>query len=579
MTPSPGASLNTGPTQIVLAFSEPLAQLTALQLANYSLLGSQGDGEFVNDTVDIPINNIAYDDAQRLVTLTVNGGTPLPNDTYQLRLAGAGGIADAAGNPLDGEWPSSSGGFPSGNGVAGGDFLAVFTVGPRETVELSPTQRRWSFADQDGDTVMVSFGGSAGKATLTRAEPQGQPGDIQTITFAGTDHRSSLTITVKETETWDWEMWGDGTTIRSVSGDGVGTLNMKNVDLVGNTINLDGALKKLVVDDILDGSNIILGGAATDQLTITAHEVGDVDLTFPGILKSATVTKWTGGTIDVRQVGALTVRYGALGAAIRAAVVSKVSVTHGDLTGNIQATERIGAVSVKWGSLTGNIQATERIGAVSVKWGSLTGNIEASGRIDAVSVKWGSLTGDLYAGNHSGDRRRAALGSVKVEGGDITGRVTVENGGNAGSILVKAAYGLGGAIGDDANDAITVAGRLTSVTSYGALRAAITVQNASGSAKGNALNLVKAIGGSLFGAVEVLNGGNLGTLQARRIEANVNVAGKATLVRTELDRVVAPEPAPPFVAVTAGGKATVKGASKTKVDLPTGGGTAYVVAV
>jgi len=299
-------------------------------------------------------------------------------------------------------------------------------------------------------------------------------------------------------------------------------------------------LKKLVVDDILDGSNIFLGGGETDQFTMTADQVGDVNLMLNGIVKSATVSQWTGGEIGAKRLDSLTVRNGTLGARIFVdGLVKKVSVANGDMTGDLSAD-----------------------------------------RVGSVTVKGGNLTGEILAINEGEQTRTPALGSVSVTGGNIAGSITVENGGNAGSIVARALRGVGGAIGVDPDDwiEIAIAGRLTSVTASGDIRAAITVNNDSGSAKGNALNLVKALGGSIFGAVIVENDGNLGTLQAKHIQANVTVAGKATLVRTELDRVV-PVPEPPqFLAtITTVGKATVKGADKTKVVLPTGG-TAYVVA-
>jgi len=531
LTPTPDSTVPSA-ASVTVTFDEDLTA-TTVNATTVKVSRAQGpDGQWGTGDDTYVTGTVTYSAANDQATFTPSAA--LGNGEYAVWLDGAASITDLDGNTLDGEF---TGAFPSGDGTPGGDFLATFTVQQEgETEELSRTHRRWVFQDQDGDTVTVSFGGSAGTATLTRGVPEGQQGDIETITFEGTDARTSLTVTVRESKDGTP---GDGTSVQTISGDGLGTLNMKNVDLIGNTIELDGALKRLVVDDILDGSDILLGGEETDQLTITADQVGAVNLFFPGILKTATVSQWTGGMIEVNEVGTLTVKNGALGAGIQAQVVGRVSVTGGDLTGDIQAAERIASVSVKNGTLAANI----------------------------------------VAGNASGGSTRlAALGSVKVEGGNITGSITVENGGNAGSILAKAVRGVGGAIGDDADDAIMVAGRLTSVTSNGPLRASVTVQNESGSAKGNALSLVKAIGGSLFGAVEVLNDGNLGTLQARRIEANVNVEGKATLVRTELDRVVADEPAPPFVTVTAGGKATVRGANKTKVDLPTGG-TAYVVAV
>ncbi|MBM4020465.1 MAG: choice-of-anchor D domain-containing protein, partial [Planctomycetes bacterium] len=392
----------------------------------------------------------------------------------------------------------------------------VETAEEAELVELNPANRRWVFADADGDRVTVVFGGSAGTATLTRDVAPGERGDMQTVTFEGTDRRTTLTVTVKESKGGDPR---DGTTVQTISGSAVGTLNLRNVDLVGNTIDLDGALKRLIIDDIADGADITLGWDTEAQLTITADDVGDVNLTFPGILKSATVTRWAGGRIGVWEVGALTVKNGALGARIQAEVVGTVSVTGGNLAGDIEATQRIGTVS----------------------------------------VKGGNLTGDIRVGNEPAQTRRAALGSVKVEGGDIRGSIAVENEGNAGSILAKTVRGVGGRIGDEVEDSITIAGRLSSITASGDIRAAITVENAAGTTRGNALGLVKAIGGSIFGPVEVLNNGNLGTLQARNIRADVTVGGKATLVRTELDDVVSEIPLQVLATVQTGGKATVRG--------------------
>lgn len=54
-------------------------------------------------------------------------GVNLADDTYQVLLLGSGGsvIMDIDANALDGEF---SGTFPSGDGTAGGDFVATFMV-------------------------------------------------------------------------------------------------------------------------------------------------------------------------------------------------------------------------------------------------------------------------------------------------------------------------------------------------------------------------------------------------------------------------------------------------------------------
>jgi len=54
-------------------------------------------------------------------------GVAMPDDTYRVQLVGTGAVAirDTNGNALDGE---NFGSLPSGDGSAGGNFAATFTV-------------------------------------------------------------------------------------------------------------------------------------------------------------------------------------------------------------------------------------------------------------------------------------------------------------------------------------------------------------------------------------------------------------------------------------------------------------------
>ena len=68
----------------------------------------------MNATV-VPVT-LAYSGTTRTVTLTL--AAPLANGSYRLEVSGAGGLIDAAGNPLDGD----------GNGAAGGAYDRTFTI-------------------------------------------------------------------------------------------------------------------------------------------------------------------------------------------------------------------------------------------------------------------------------------------------------------------------------------------------------------------------------------------------------------------------------------------------------------------
>ncbi len=135
LSPSPAVTLDATPASIIAGFDrEPDA--TTVNANTFLLVGSGGDGVFgdANEvqvtatSISVPANN------PRTAVFDLTGVT-LADDTYRVYLLGAGAsmILDLDANALDGEF---SGSFPSGDGVAGGDFRAQFqivtpvTIGP-----------------------------------------------------------------------------------------------------------------------------------------------------------------------------------------------------------------------------------------------------------------------------------------------------------------------------------------------------------------------------------------------------------------------------------------------------------------
>jgi len=72
----------------------------------------------------VTLANLPGHPGTQTLVATLAGGRPLGPGRYTLRIAAAG-VRDVAGNPLDGAFRGS---FPSGNGRAGGDFVARFLV-------------------------------------------------------------------------------------------------------------------------------------------------------------------------------------------------------------------------------------------------------------------------------------------------------------------------------------------------------------------------------------------------------------------------------------------------------------------
>jgi len=135
LSPMPGVDLAAGPTQIVAGFDREV-DATSVDANTFLVDGSGGDAIFGNgNDVVITATTIAVPGANpQSAIFTV--AAALADDTYQVRLLGDGGtvIMDLDGNALDGEYPGS---FPSGNGVAGGDFQVGFSV--TTPIVLGPT--------------------------------------------------------------------------------------------------------------------------------------------------------------------------------------------------------------------------------------------------------------------------------------------------------------------------------------------------------------------------------------------------------------------------------------------------------
>ncbi len=134
LTPAPNATLQTPPTQITAGFSQDLDPAT-VNATTFTLTASGGDGNF-NSGNEVQINGASVmrglNPATAVFDLT---GVTLANDTYQVTMFGTGAnvIMDVNGNALDGEFVAA---FPSGNGTAGGDFVARFTVAVPSALDM-----------------------------------------------------------------------------------------------------------------------------------------------------------------------------------------------------------------------------------------------------------------------------------------------------------------------------------------------------------------------------------------------------------------------------------------------------------
>jgi hypothetical protein len=136
LSPVPDAELEAPPDEIVAMFDREL-DVSTVNAETFILEASGGDGTFDdgNEQQVVAAGITTPDTTPMSATFDLDGAA-LADDTYRVRLLGSGAsvILDLDANALDGEF---SGTFPSGDGAAGGDFEALFSVAA--PAEMSPT--------------------------------------------------------------------------------------------------------------------------------------------------------------------------------------------------------------------------------------------------------------------------------------------------------------------------------------------------------------------------------------------------------------------------------------------------------
>jgi len=113
----------------------PALNETVVENPGHYLLVGDANGVIAIASVEV-VNDPVVAGSTATATILLYFSSPLPDDRYTLTIDD--GVTDPAGNGLDGETntlePQSDPKFPSGDGVAGGDFAARFTVDSRPEI-------------------------------------------------------------------------------------------------------------------------------------------------------------------------------------------------------------------------------------------------------------------------------------------------------------------------------------------------------------------------------------------------------------------------------------------------------------
>jgi hypothetical protein len=288
----------------------------------------------------------------------------------------------------------------TGNAVLGGQATATLTIRPSDGVTVQATAKspRAAFTDGDGDRVTVSVGGKTGGLTFYRTNGGG---GISEIDLMGTDPaKTTVTVAVKPAAGRDGRV-----RIGEIDGTGLKSLKARSADLVGAGLNLTGFLGSMTVGDVLDGADLILGGAppakpvnagtriTAGRLSGTASNPTDITFTDPnGRLAALTAVSVGAGSITAASVGSITVTG-------RKATKARPGVA-GDFESDLDVSGRgvktganaVGSVKVAGTVAGAAIQVDGNVG--SVRAGAFVGSSLVLGTAGAISpgLKLGSFT-------------------------------------------------------------------------------------------------------------------------------------------------------------------------------------------
>lgn len=151
-----------------------------------------------------------------------------------------------------------------------------------------------TYTDPDGDVISIGLSGPGmGQVQFVN----NNPAEGVHVSLAGTGIASKLSITARG--------GGGSTVISSVTVDGsLGAVAAPSVDLIGD-LTLTGSLKSLVLRDIGQDSEILIGGAGAlpaDSLSFTARHVLDTRLASAIPIKSMSVASWIDATAAPDQI-------------------------------------------------------------------------------------------------------------------------------------------------------------------------------------------------------------------------------------------------------------------------------------
>ena len=234
----------------------------------------------------------------------------------------------------------------------------------------------YKFIDHTGDLVTVSINGDA-QAAVTIGNDL-QP-DIQYINILDGSGKETLNIKVKGPGATQLGQITGSANLKAITG--------KQVNLVGQGIDLEGSVKQLKMDNVLAGADIDF--APDEPASIHLGQIiGDSEIHIDGVIKRFAADSFQGGSLQSDGIERMMIN-GHLDADVNTVNggLGSLKIRQGDFRGNLTVNEEIEAVNISDGDLLGSLLAQNNIGRIVAKHGTISGSIQSGYGIRKINAE------------------------------------------------------------------------------------------------------------------------------------------------------------------------------------------------
>ncbi len=254
----------------------------------------------------------------------------------------------------------------------------------------------YTFTDESGDIVKVNISQGGGRLYLNNGLPD--HADINRLVLIDTTEQTKVNISTR----------GNGTTSLGTltANNSLAIINAPKVT-INKTINIDGSLASMKIDNIADNANIQIAKSTGLGLNVNASRIGSsVNFSVTGTINDFRAQSYNSGSLSATNINRINITGakhipGIMAADIQTSQgdIDQILAT-GNISGNITSASDIGKIISKKGDVSARIVAYDNIKSVIAKHGTFDGVIRGQmvNSVSAYSMENAIISTPFYMG-------------------------------------------------------------------------------------------------------------------------------------------------------------------------------------